>query len=299
MKKVILSCVLCAMMVVAAFSCNSNKNEKTSDQNQQNQQTQQDQQIEDKGPVDIDVTVNGVTFTMKPVEGGTFQMGSNDSEADVGESPVHSVTVSSFYMGETEVTQALWKAVMGDNPSDFKGDDLPVENVSWNDCQEFISKLNQLTNKNFRLPTEAEWEYAARGGKKSNGCKYAGSNNIDDVAWYWKNSGDNYLSGSDDDIDLYKIRNNNCRTRKVKGKKPNELGLYDMSGNVFEWCQDWYGDYSSGSQTNPTGLSSGSYHVLRGSCWCYDARCCRVSYRNSDDPDSESGFFGFRLTISQ
>ena len=146
-----------------------------------------------------------------------------DSEAYGDESPVHSVTLSSYYMGETEVTQALWKAVMGNNPSRFKGDNLPVENVSWNDCQEFIRKLKQKTGKNFRLPTEAEWEYAARGGKKSNGYKYSGSNNIGSVAWYDDNSSN--------------------QIHAVKGKRLNELGLYDMSGNVWEWCSDWYGQY--------------------------------------------------------
>ena len=247
---------------------------------------------------DLTITANGVTFTMKPVDGGTFQMGSNDSEAYACESPIHHVTVSSFYMGETEVTQALWKAVMGDNPSCCKGDNLPVEEVSWNDCKDFIRKLNSLTNRNFRLPTEAEWEFAARGGKKGMGYKYAGSPNIDDVAWYWKNSGDNYLSGSDDDWDWNRIENNNGRTRMVKGKKPNELGLYDMSGNVWEWCQDWYGDYSSASQTNPTGPSNGSSRVLRGGGWHYYAGRCRVAARSNREPDFKSSSFGFRLALS-
>ncbi len=228
---------------------------------------------------DLTVTANGVSFVMKRVAGGTFQMGSDDSEAWDDEKPVHSVTVSTFYMGETEVTQALWKAVMGSNPSYFKGDNLPVESVSWNDCQEFIRKLNQLTGRSFRLPTEAEWEYAARGGSRSNGTKYAGSVSIDSVAWYGDNSG--------------------SKTHPVKGKSPNELGLYDMSGNVWEWCGDWYGDYGSGSQTNPKGPSAGSDRVLRGGGWGDYAGRCRVSRRNDYTPDSRGLDNGFRLVLPQ
>ena len=227
---------------------------------------------------DLELVVDGISYVMKPVEGGTFQMGSNDSEADSDEKPVHSITVSSFYMGETEVTQALWKAVMGGNPSRFKGDDLPVEQVSWNNCQEFIEKLNGLTGKDFRLPTEAEWEYAARGGKKSNGYKYAGSNTVDNVAWYDGNSG--------------------SKTHPVKTKQPNELGLYDMSGNVFEWCQDRYGSYSSGSQTDPKGPSSGSLRLLRGGSWGNFAGDCRVSFRGYSGPGGR-GYPGFRLVLPQ
>ena len=195
-------------------------------------------------------TVNGVSFKMVKVDGGTFTMGGTseqgkDSYAD--EKPTHSVTLSSYYIGQMEVTQALWRAVMGKNPSYNVGDNLPVTNVSWNDCQEFIKKLNSLTGAKFRLPTEAEWEYAARGGKKSKKYKYSGSNNIDDVAWYTYNSGG--------------------KTHAVGTKRPNELGIYDMSGNVYEWCSDWYDSYSSMSQTNPKGANSGSYRVLRGGCF--------------------------------
>lgn len=228
---------------------------------------------------DLELVVDGISYVMKPVEGGTFQMGSNDSDAYDSEKPVHSVMVSSFYMGETEVTQALWKAVMGGNPSNFKGDNLPVDQVSWNDCQEFIRKLNGLTGKNFRLPTEAEWEYAARGGNKSKGYKYAGSNSIDNVAWYDGNSG--------------------SKTHPVKTKSPNELGLYDMSGNVWEWCGDWYGSYGSGSQTDPKGPSSGSLRVLRGGSWFDFARRCRVSRRNLIGPGYGSINYGFRLVLPQ
>ena len=232
--------------------------------------------------------VNGVSFTMIAVEGGTFKMGAQssdssgdnyDSDASSSESPVHSVTLSSYYIGETEVTQELWQAVMGTNPSYSKGNKKPVEQVSWNDCQEFITKLNNLTGKNFRLPTEAEWEYAARGGNKSKGYKYSGSNTIDNVAWYTSNSG--------------------SQTHDVKTKQANELGIYDMSGNVYEWCQDWYGSYGSGSQTNPTGPSSGSFRVDRGSSWGNHAEDCRVSYRNGGNPDGISPYLGLRLSLSQ
>ena len=228
-------------------------------------------------------TVNGVSFTMIAVEGGTFQMGATSeqgSDADNDEKPVHNVTLSDYYIGETEVPQELWQAVMGTNPSNFKGNKKPVEKVSWDDCQEFIKKLNQLTGKNFRLPTEAEWEYAARGGNKSMGYKYSGSNTIDDVAWYENNSG--------------------SKTHDVKTKQANELGIYDMSGNVWEWCQDWHGSYSSSSQTNPTGPSSGSYRrVYRGGGWFNYAGSGRVSFRSSYYPDFSNYALGLRLSLSQ
>ena len=231
-------------------------------------------------------TVNGVSFDMIHVEGGTFMMGAlpDDKEAEDNEKPAHSVTLSSFSIGETEVTQALWKAVMGSNPSFFTGNSQrPVEWVSWNDCQKFISKLNSLTGKNFRLPTEAEWEYAARGGNKSYGYKYSGSNTISNVAWYYDNS----------------AVNGTRQTHPVKQKQANELGIYDMSGNVWEWCQDWYGSYSSSSQTNPTGPSSGSYRVYRGGSWNYDAFLCRSSDRCWVTPDFKHSGLGFRLALSE
>ena len=227
-------------------------------------------------------TVKGVTFTMVAVEGGTFKMGATSeqgSDADSSEEPVHQVTLSSYYIGQTEVTQALWKAVMGKNPSWYKGDDKPVENVSWDDCQKFFKKLNKLTGKRFRLPTEAEWEYACRGGKKSRGYKYSGSNTIGDVAWYKDNS--------------------SSETHPVGTKSPNELGIYDMSGNVLEWCQDWYGSYSSAAQTNPTGASSGSGRVFRGGRWSGNAGHCRSSNRSSIAPDYRNDFHGLRLALSE
>ena len=174
-------------------------------------------------------SVNGITFKMVKVQGGTFTMGATAEQGGVvtsDEKPAHEVTLSSFSIGQTEVTQELWEAVMGSNPSYWKGSKLPVEQVSWNDCQEFVKKLNALTGQKFRLPSEAEWEYAARGDSQSRGYKYSGSNNIDDVAWYDGNSD---------------------KTHAVATKQPNELGIYDMSGNVLEWCQDWYGNYTEGA----------------------------------------------------
>ena len=223
---------------------------------------------------------NGVSFTMIHVEGGTFTMGATSEmeEPYKDEKPTHQVTLSSYYIGETEVTQALWKAVMGSNPSGFIGDDLPVEMVSWDDCQTFISKLNALTGKRFRLPTEAEWEFAARGGNQSRYTQYSGSSRIDDVAWYRGNS--------------------DWKTHPVKTKQPNELGIYEMSGNVSEWCQDWYGSYSRHAQTNPTGASRGSRRVNRGGSWDYSPRCCRTSYRFFA-PERSYCNLGLRLVLSQ
>ena len=225
--------------------------------------------------------VNGVSFTMVGVEGGTFTMGATSEQGTSDpyddEYPTHSVTLSDFAIGETEVTQELWRAVMGSNPSSFSGTNLPVEMVSWNDCQTFIQKLNQLTGKKFRLPTEAEWEYAARGGNKSKGYKYAGSNTLGDVAWYEDN--------------------NSYRTHPVKQKQANELGLYDMSGNVWEWCQDRFGTYSSSAQTNPAGPASGSNRVYRGGSWNNFARYCRVSFRSSNAPTLYRSNLGLRLAL--
>ncbi len=233
-------------------------------------------------------TVNGVTFKMIPVQGGTFMMGASDDEFEAltSERPAHEVTLSSYTIGETEVTQELWQAVMGNNPSKFTGDDQrPVECVTWNDCQVFIAKLNELTGATFRLPTEAEWEFAARGGIRSMGYKYAGSNTVDEVAWY-----------------LYTIPSQNegepgCSTQKVATKLPNELGLFDMSGNVDEWCQDWYGYYSSEAQTNPTGPETGTDRVYRGGNWQYVASGCRVSRRNLYSPAYENNYLGLRLAL--
>ena len=228
----------------------------------------------------LSFTVAGVTFEMIPVDGSTFMMGGTSeqgSDADEDEKPSHSVTLSSYYIGKTEVTQALWKAVMDENPSHFKGENLPVEKVRWKDCQEFIRKLNSKTGKSFRLPTEAEWEFAARGGNKSNCYKYSGSSDLGNVAWYDDNS--------------------SSMTHPVGTKQPNELGIYDMSGNVWEWCSDLYGSYDSVSQTNPTGPYSGSYSVYRGGGWSNNVKGCRVSNRSFNSPDSKYYYLGLRLAL--
>ena len=225
---------------------------------------------------------NGISIEMVKVEAGTFMMGATPEMENPfdNEKPTHQVTLTNdYYIGKYEVTQALWQAVMGKKPSRFKGDNLPVVSVSWNDCQKFISKLNRKTGKKFRLPTEAEWEYAARGGKKSRCYQYSGSNNISDVAWYYNNScSKTYIAGS---------------------KQANELGIYDMSGNVKEWCQDWFGSYSSSSQVNPTGANSGSYCVGRGGSWNCVAGSCNPSTRFSFAPDDRYDDLGLRLVLSE
>ena len=231
----------------------------------------------------ITITVGGVSFDMIKVEAGSFTMGCTSeqgSDCDSGESPYHRVTISQdYYIGKFEVTQELWEAVMGNNPSNWKAFDRPVEQVSWNDAQEFCAELSRMTGKRFRLPTEAEWEYAARGGKKSTNAKYSGSSSISNVAWYDGNSG--------------------SQTHPVGVLRPNELGIYDMSGNVWEWCQDWLGSYSSASQTDPQGPSSGSGRVLRGGSWFDGAGDCRVSRRLYDFPVCRDSSLGFRLCLPQ
>ena len=222
---------------------------------------------------------DGISIDMVRVEAGTFTMGATAEmkNPDYNEKPIHRVTLTNdYYIGKYEVTQALWQAVMDNNPSMFfNGDNLPVEQVSWDECQEFISKLNRITGKTFRLPTEAEWEYAARGGNKSRGYQYSGSNNFSDVAW---GIGKTYAVGT---------------------KQPNELGIYDMSGNISEWCQDWYAKYNSSSQVNPTGANSGSYRVVRGGSWGHDARYCRSSFRIYFTPDYRYINLGLRLVLSE
>ena len=226
--------------------------------------------------------VNGVSFRMIRVEGGTFTMGTEKVQGDARywmDPETQQVTLSNYNIGETEVTQELWQAVMGSNPSNFKGSQKPVEQVSWDDCQDFIKKLNALTDEVFSLPTEAEWEFAARGGNLSHGYNYAGSKNRDDVAWY--------------------SRNSNGETHNVATKFPNELGLYDMSGNVWEWCQDWWAKYSSTPQMNPTGPLSGSYRVFRGGGWGdgIDNGYSSVWLRMKTDPSGLRYNRGLRLAL--
>lgn len=239
-------------------------------------------------PETIDFNVNGIPFKMVLVEGGNFYMGATSDQGTSGDSdekPAHRVTLSSYYICSTEVTQALWLEVMGVNPSYFIGDNLPVEMVSWNDVQSFITAINEMTGKQFRLPTEAEWEYAARGGNKSMGYMYSGSNNINEVAWYGSGSTGN-ASG---------------KTHPVATMNPNELGLFDMSGNVWEWCQDWYGSYS-GVEINPTGPETGSARVLRSGSWYLEVPIgplsCRCANRDKEPPTFKYRTVGLRLAMS-
>jgi formylglycine-generating enzyme required for sulfatase activity len=224
---------------------------------------------------------NGIDMVF--VLGGTFTMGCTAeqlSDCNDNEKPEHYVTLNDFYIGKYEVTQAQWKAVMGseNNPSYFRGDNLPVEQVSWNDVQDFIKILNERTGKNYRLPTEAEWEYAARGGNNKSVFKYSGSNNVGEVAWHDGNSENT--------------------THAVGTKKANELGIYDMSGNVYEWVSDRYDKYSDADQTNPTGPATGSYRVERGGSWLVHEWRARVSYRDYIAPDRKDQTLGFRLASS-
>jgi len=219
---------------------------------------------------------NLLTHKMVFVEGGTFQMGNNAGE--YSEKPFHSVILSSFNIGKYEVTQAQWRELMGNHLTyNSDCDNCPINFVSLNDVQEYIQKLNSQTGKKYRLPTEAEWEYAAKGGKLSKGYKYSGSNDITEVAWYRDNSSD--------------------LTHIVGSKNGNELGIHDMSGNVLEWCSDWYGNYSDSWETNPTGSSSGESCVIRGGSWNSNAYRCRTSNRHSSDPEYRRGDFGFRLVL--
>lgn len=227
---------------------------------------------------------DGVSIEMVRVEAGTFMMGIDDGFLD-GQN-VHQVTLTNnYYIGKYEVTQALWKAVMGKKPSKFKGDNLPVEKVSWDDCQKFIKKLNDITGRDFRLPTEAEWEFAARGGNKSKGYLYSGSNNIADVAWYNNNGG--------------------SKSHPVGLKQANELGIFDMSGNVKEWCQDLYGDYPNSAQTNPTGVTfdmatKAMRRVTRGGGWNSSNNKCLSSSRSSCAPVFRfNSDLGFRIVLTE
>ncbi|MBI4946554.1 MAG: formylglycine-generating enzyme family protein [Bacteroidetes bacterium] len=214
------------------------------------------------------------------VEGGTFQMGCTSEQNNCGDDEkAHSVTLSSFYIGKYEVTQKQWRDIMEANPSKFNDcDNCPVEQVSWNDIQDFLQRLNAKTGKKYILPTEAQWEYAARGGNKRKGYLYSGSNNIDDVAWYSSNSG--------------------SKTHPVGQKKSNELNIYDMTGNVWEWCSDWYDEkyYKNSPANNPQGVNSGSYRVYRGGSWDLEARYCRVAIRDLNYPDYRFSI-GLRLAF--
>jgi formylglycine-generating enzyme required for sulfatase activity len=230
---------------------------------------------------------NKTGIEMVFVKGGTFRMGcAGENGSDCGggdcnrcdEKPTHDVTLSDYYIGKYPVTWELWLNVMDSSPSGSENSSCPVENVSWNEVNEFIQKLNTIAGRQYRLPTEAEWEFAARGGNKSIGYKYAGSDSVDDVAWYSHNS--------------------NGTTHPLGIKMPNELNIYDMSGNVWEWVNDLYGNYSSSNQTDPQGPLSGDNRVGRGGCWRYGAEDCRVSSRNGITPTNRNVRLGFRLAMS-
>lgn len=242
-------------------------------------------EIKDTGS-GLQITLQGICINMIKVQGGSFWMGSQkkdpsgqnydkDEQASDDESPVHQVSVDDFYLGETEVNQKLWEAVMGNNPShhtDLRYD-LPVENVCWFDCYEFIKKLNTITGMTFRLPTEAEWEYAAIGGKTEQCFKYSGGDKLSDVAWLTDNHG--------------------VKTHQLKAKMPNALGLYDMTGNVWEWCEDWYGSY------DPSKPQTSKRKVLRGGGWLNEPRYFRVTFRELAFPDCRYYCFGMRLALTK
>ncbi|MBR5638172.1 MAG: SUMF1/EgtB/PvdO family nonheme iron enzyme [Muribaculaceae bacterium] len=268
MKKILLLLLLPAMLLVA---CGDDNDEPTP-----GQPTVQ----EDSNSMTI--TVNGVSFKMIKVPGGTFEMGAKEGDPDAHgvDKPSHQVTLSSYYIGEMEVTQELWMAVMGGRIEAIYYK-LPKDELNFDDCHQFINRLNQLTGKKFRLPTEAEWEFAARGGNKSKGYTYSGSNNLSAVAWTKDNS-----SG---------------QLRNVGTKSANELGIYDMSGNAFEWCEDWQAPYTAAAQTNPKGPSTGTYRVVRGGSVSPDAdhptRLCHVYARACNYTNIRDKYFGFRLAL--
>lgn len=224
---------------------------------------------------------SNVSFTMAPVKGGTFIMGARDIDNNAynEEKPPHQVKLSDYYIGQTLVTQELWQMVMGNNPSNWKGNQHPVEQVSWNDCQRFIKLLNNMFHENFRMPTEAEWEYAARGGQLSRGYNYSGGNNLEDVAWFFENSA--------------------AASHDVCMKHSNELGIYDMTGNVSEWCSDWFAAayYMLSPTDNPPGPSTGSFRVIRGGNYSDRATSCRITCRSFLWPTGKLGTVGFRLAM--
>lgn len=218
------------------------------------------------------ITVDNAIFNMIKVEGGSVRMGEKNSN--------YCAVLDTYYIGETEVTQELWEAVMGENPSEFKGPKRPVDNVSWDKCQEFIAKLNTKTGKTFRLPTEAEWEFAAKGGIKSKNTEYSGNSTLSTVGWYYANG---YTT----------------KTQDAKKKKPNELKIYDMSGNISEWCSDFYGSYPSDTilvtVNNPKGAKENMYHVVRGGSYCHNPEGCEVSSRSFASHSESKSYIGLRL----
>lgn len=283
-----------AAVVMSFVSCGAKKEVvKESETSEKERVSRVDDNVSKRTPIQTETTVKekkqklvfsvkGVAFEMVRVPGGTFTMGATSEQgkfADATEKPAHKVTLDGYYMGQTEVTQELWNAVMGNNPSKYKGESFPVESVSWDMCQTFLKRLSVMTGKSFRLPTEAEWEFAARAGKSSGNYMYSGSNNWMDVA-----TRDKYATSP---------------TYKVASKKANELGIYDMSGNVSEWCEDWYGDYTSAPQTNPKGAQRGEARVYRGGSATMPETYCRVSARDGGKPESWFYTVGLRLALSE
>lgn len=249
---------------------------------------------DDEAPGNKVIALDGLTFNMIYVQGGTFRMGGTSeqgSDADTEEKPVHEVTLSGYYIGETEVTQALWQKVMGTDiyrqqdvagtsrPLRGEGENYPMYYVSWEDCQAFLQKLNAMTNQNFSLPTEAQWEFAARGGREAGGHKYSGSGKIGEVAWCYGNS--------------------QGKIQPVATKSANELGVYDMAGNVAEWCRDWQGNYPAEAQTAPVGPESGIYRVVRGGGWNSRTWRCRTTARSGEKPSYRNDEIGFRLVLEE
>ena len=225
-------------------------------------------------------TINGIECVL--VKAGTFMMGSPTNEANRDSDELqHQVTLTQdYWLSKYPITQAQYRSVTGSNPSYFSGrDNNPVEDVTWAQANSFAQSVGG------RLPTEAEWEFAARGGNRSNGYIYSGSNNLDEVGWYWSN------------IPSQSSGNIGYGTQPVGQKQPNELGIYDMSGNVYEWCSDWYNSYPTGAVTNPTGASTGDYREIRGGDWSDDAQGCRAASRNIDDPSSPFNYVGFRVVF--
>ena len=228
-------------------------------------------------PHHLPIWINGVVVNMIKLDGGTFQMGNNNETND--ESPVHDVTLNSFMLSETEVTQELWEAVMGNNPSHYKGRNLPVENVSYDDCLGFIKKINKITHQKFRFPTEAEWEFAAKNSESH--FLFAGSNDVRECGWCAEESAEN----------------KNVGTHEVKTKKCNKYGLYDMNGNVEEWCEDWYSSYTHSSTFNPHGPSKGKFRVTRGGSWFESSHECRNTSRRAKLENRKDSMTGLRLAL--
>lgn len=244
------------------------------------------------------INVSGVTFNMVYVEGGTFRMGATKEQTqshekiDDFEFPVHNVTLSSYYLAETEVTHELYDIVMNGETSGTSKYKPVCGN--WNDCDKFIKKLNELTGMKFRMPTEAEWEYAARGGNKSKGYVYPGSDNKFLVGWYYINSGENLLTEAD--WNWWTMKGNKCGTHVVATQMPNELGFYDMGGNVYEWCSDWFAEYTKEDQVNPKGPDTGYSKACRGGSYAHFSVEARCSHRRGS-PKGETVYWGLRLAM--